>query len=99
VCPPVTVLDDVQLLPGMHLLVLWCTTRQQNSCHASCAIKPVAAQALRNYLSANAGALFRAYPGPWQVLRRYAENKLQVVHTQDDMPTLKQVACDILPDS
>lgn len=82
----------------MHLLVLWCTTRQQISCHASCT-KPVAAQALWSYLSANAGALFRAYPGPWQVLRRYAEDNLQVVHTQDDMPTLKQVACDILPDS
>ena len=44
----------------------------------------------------HAGALFRAYPGPWQVLRRDREG-LRVVHTQDTMPSLKEVALEILP--
>jgi Domain of unknown function (DUF1995) len=46
-----------------------------------------------------AGVLFRCYPGPWQVMRRYAEDDMRVVHTQDTMPTLKQVAIDILPNA
>lgn len=34
-----------------------------------------------------------------QVLRRYGDGSMQVVHTQDDMPTLKEVALTILPNS
>ena len=46
-----------------------------------------------------AGVLFRAYPGPWQVLRGSPldPQNLHVIHTQDTMPTLKEVALDILP--
>lgn len=43
-----------------------------------------------------AGALFRVYPEPWQVLRR-DRGGLRVVHTQEEMPSLKEVALDILP--
>jgi hypothetical protein len=48
-----------------------------------------------------AGALFRAYPGPWQVLRRNPlnEDDMRVVWTGDKRPTLKQVALEILPNS
>ena len=42
-----------------------------------------------------AGVLFRAYPEPWQVLSRRADS-LQLVHTQDTMPALKDVALNIL---
>ena len=42
--------------------------------------------------------LFRAYPGPWQVLRRRRDTgALEVVHTQEDYPGIKTVALDILP--
>ena len=46
--------------------------------------------------SVDAGVLFRAYPDPWQVLRRY-NDRLELVHTQDTMPELKEVALKILP--
>ena len=58
---------------------------------------------LRTYpewrLLQNAGVLFRAYPGPWQVLRGspLEPQSLQVIHTQESMPTLKEVALEILP--
>lgn len=34
-----------------------------------------------------------------QVLRRYGDGSMQVVHTQDEMPTLKEVALTLLPNS
>ncbi len=43
-----------------------------------------------------AGALFRAYPGDWQVYRRDRDG-LRLVHTQKTMPSLKEVALEILP--
>lgn len=43
------------------------------------------------FLCCAAGALFRVYPGPWQVLRR-DRNGLRVVHTQETMPSLKEVS-------
>ena len=47
------------------------------------------------------GLLFRAYPGPWQVLRRNPKDlsEKRVVWTGDTMPSLKQVALEILPGS
>lgn len=45
-----------------------------------------------------AGVLFRCYPGPYVVMRRYQDD-LRVVHTQETMPTLKQVAVEILPNA
>ncbi|KAM7493813.1 hypothetical protein LguiB_028422 [Lonicera macranthoides] len=36
------------------------------------------------------------YPGPWKVLRK-AKNKYVCVHQQETMPSLKEVALDILP--
>jgi hypothetical protein len=58
--------------------------------HSACLIRSLARRA---------GTLFRAYPGPWQVLRGTPldPSSFRVIHTQDDMPTLKQVALDILP--
>ena len=52
-----------------------------------------------NLCLVTAGVLFRCYPGPWQVMRRHAEDDLRVVHTQESMPTLKQVAIEILPNA
>jgi hypothetical protein len=48
-----------------------------------------------------AGALFRAYPGPWQVLRRSPIDPEQTVcvWSSQERPSLKQVALEILPNS
>lgn len=48
-----------------------------------------------------AGALFRCYPGPWQVLRRDPSDPwdLAVVEVRDKMPSLKEVSLEILPRS
>jgi len=52
---------------------------------------------IHNFKGSKGGILFRCYPGPWQVLRRTDDDGgTQVVHTQDNLPTLKQVALDIL---
>ncbi|KAH7621997.1 hypothetical protein Ndes2526B_g02822 [Nannochloris sp. 'desiccata'] len=55
-----------------------------------------AAYYLHNFKGAGGGALFRAYPGPWQVLLRLQEG-MRVVHTQEERPSLKQVALEFLP--
>eukprot|EP00897_Mesotaenium_endlicherianum_P010843 jgi/Mesen1/9788/ME000007S09850 len=47
---------------------------------------------LHNFKGRSGGKLFRVYPGPWQVLRGEV-----CIHTQEKMPTLKEVALDILP--
>lgn len=39
---------------------------------------------------------FRSYPGPWKVLRR-VRGRYICLHQQEEMPSLKQVALDILP--
>ena len=42
--------------------------------------------------------LFRAYPGPFQVLLRNREDgTMRCVHTTDTFPGLRAVATDILP--
>ncbi|KAL2234620.1 UNVERIFIED_CONTAM: hypothetical protein Sindi_1194200 [Sesamum indicum] len=51
---------------------------------------------IHNFKGRNAGVLFRCYPGPWKVLRK-VRNKYYSVHEQEDMPSLKQVALEILP--
>eukprot|EP01026_Neomeris_dumetosa_P081856 TRINITY_DN92749_c0_g1_i4.p2 TRINITY_DN92749_c0_g1~~TRINITY_DN92749_c0_g1_i4.p2 ORF type:complete len:293 (+),score=47.79 TRINITY_DN92749_c0_g1_i4:3-881(+) len=54
---------------------------------------------IHNFKGSKPGTLFRAYPGPWKVYRRnnFDFEDTKVVHSQDDMPTLKSVALDILP--
>lgn len=54
---------------------------------------------IHNFKGSRPGALFRAYPGPWQVLRRNPVDPLEtrVIWTNDKMPTLRQVAMEILP--
>eukprot|EP00803_Ostreobium_quekettii_P010762 evm.model.scf_1809.2 EVM.evm.TU.scf_1809.2 scf_1809:10936-14172(+) len=52
---------------------------------------------IHNFKGSKGGALFRCYPGPWQVLRRDDSGDLEVVEVRDDMPSLKEVALDILP--
>uniref|UniRef100_A0A7S0MRW1 DUF1995 domain-containing protein n=1 Tax=Pyramimonas obovata TaxID=1411642 RepID=A0A7S0MRW1_9CHLO len=53
---------------------------------------------IHNFKGSRGGILFRAYPGPWQVLKRTNEDGDTVcIHTQDTMPTLKEVALEILP--
>ncbi|KAL5550851.1 hypothetical protein UlMin_001027 [Ulmus minor] len=51
---------------------------------------------IHNFKGRNGGTLFRCYPGPWKVLRRVG-NKYFCIHQQESMPSLKEVALDILP--
>ncbi|CAO2838086.1 unnamed protein product [Amaranthus hypochondriacus] len=53
---------------------------------------------IHNFKGRNGGTLFRRYPGPWQVLRRAGKmgNKYICVHERETMPSLKEVALDIL---
>ena len=51
---------------------------------------------IHNFKGAGGGAVFRCYPGPWQVLLRMQDG-MMVVHTQEERPTLKEVALEILP--
>ncbi|KAJ0719523.1 putative protein LOW PSII ACCUMULATION 3 [Helianthus annuus] len=51
---------------------------------------------IHNFKGRNGGTLFRCYPGPWKVLRRMG-SRYVCVHQQEKMPTLKEVALDILP--
>jgi len=39
----------------------------------------------------------RCYPGPWKVLRRVRTGKYVCLHQQNSMPSLKEVALEILP--
>jgi hypothetical protein len=55
---------------------------------------------IHNFKGAGGGILFRSYPGDWQVLVRGSSSNrdtTEVVHTQATMPSLKEVALDILP--
>ncbi|KAL9328454.1 hypothetical protein ACSQ67_003457 [Phaseolus vulgaris] len=40
---------------------------------------------------------FLCYPGPWKVLRRVGTRKYVCLHQQNSMPSLKEVALEILP--
>ncbi|MED6179503.1 hypothetical protein PIB30_001799 [Stylosanthes scabra] len=51
---------------------------------------------IHNFKGRKGGTLFRCYPGPWKVLR-YLGSKYICVHQQDTMPSLKEVALEILP--
>ncbi|KAD5508076.1 hypothetical protein E3N88_15779 [Mikania micrantha] len=51
---------------------------------------------IHNFKGRNGGTLFRCYPGPWKVLRRMG-SRYVCVHQQEEMPSLKEVALDILP--
>ncbi|KAL9268409.1 hypothetical protein AKJ16_DCAP11725 [Drosera capensis] len=53
---------------------------------------------IHNFKGQNGGTLFRCYPGPWKVLRKFG-NKRTCIHQQDTMPSLKEVALNILPSS
>lgn len=51
---------------------------------------------IHNFKGRNGGVLFRCYPGPWKVLRKVKTGYI-CVHQQEEMPSLKEVALDILP--
>jgi hypothetical protein len=51
---------------------------------------------VHNFKGQGAAALFRVYPGPWQVLVR-THDGMRVVHTQEQRLSLREVALDILP--
>lgn len=53
---------------------------------------------IHNFKGTRPGALFRAYPGPWQVLRRNPMDPEETVciWTGEQRPSLKEVALDIL---
>lgn len=40
--------------------------------------------------------VYRCYPGPWRVLRKVRSSYI-CLHEQESMPSLKEVALDILP--
>ncbi|KAK9985182.1 hypothetical protein SO802_034707 [Lithocarpus litseifolius] len=50
---------------------------------------------IHNFKGRNGGILFRCYPGPWKVLRKVG-SKYICLHQQEVMPSLKEVALDIL---
>ncbi|RZC73941.1 hypothetical protein C5167_049422 [Papaver somniferum] len=50
---------------------------------------------IHNFKGRNGGTLFRCYPGPWKVLRQL-NGKYVCLHQQKTMPSLKEVALDIL---
>ncbi|KAL7182387.1 hypothetical protein ACSBR1_041153 [Camellia fascicularis] len=51
---------------------------------------------IHNFKGFNGGTLFRCYPGQWKVLRKI-RGKYVCLHQQEAMPSLKEVALDILP--
>lgn len=51
---------------------------------------------IHNFKGRLGGTLFRAYPGPWQVLRKVNGEYICLLE-RDSMPSLKEVALDILP--
>ncbi|XP_021833166.1 protein LOW PSII ACCUMULATION 3, chloroplastic [Prunus avium] len=53
---------------------------------------------IHNFKGRNGGTLFRCYPGPWKVFRK-VRNRYVCLHQQEAMPSLKEVALDILPSS
>ncbi|KHN41719.1 hypothetical protein glysoja_003459 [Glycine soja] len=52
---------------------------------------------IHNFKGRNGGTLFRCYPGLWKVLRRVGNRKYVCLHQQNSMPSLKEVALEILP--
>lgn len=51
---------------------------------------------IHNFKGRLGGTLFRAYPGPWKVLQK-KNGEYTCVLERDTMPSLKEVALDILP--
>ncbi|KAL3500067.1 hypothetical protein ACH5RR_039160 [Cinchona calisaya] len=51
---------------------------------------------IHNFKGQKGGVLFRCYPGLWKVLRRTRKGYVRL-HQQEVMPSLKEVALDILP--
>uniref|UniRef100_A0A2P2K2L1 DUF1995 domain-containing protein n=2 Tax=Rhizophora mucronata TaxID=61149 RepID=A0A2P2K2L1_RHIMU len=51
---------------------------------------------IHNFKGRNGGTLFRCYPGPWKVIRK-VRNTYICLHQQEVMPSLQEVALDILP--
>ncbi|XP_010940825.1 protein LPA3 [Elaeis guineensis] len=51
---------------------------------------------VHNFKGRNGGTLFRSYPGPWTVLRKIGGRYI-CLHQQEEMPSLKEVALNILP--
>ncbi|XP_050131545.1 uncharacterized protein LOC126607886 isoform X3 [Malus sylvestris] len=51
---------------------------------------------IHNFKGRHGGTLFRSYPGPWKVFRK-VRNGYVCLHQQEAMPSLKEVALDILP--
>jgi len=51
---------------------------------------------LQNFKGATGGAIFRAYPGPYQIFSRTRAG-FSLVETREEMPSLKEVALEVLP--
>ena len=82
-------MQQLGLVPGVLEILI---AMLPIACYMHCT---VAFKEVHKLVCLSAGVLFRAYPDPWQVLRRQRD-RLQLVHTQDTMPVLKHVALNIL---
>jgi hypothetical protein len=57
-----------------------------------------AAYYVHNFKGSRPATLFREYPSPWQLwLRDPGAGKAVLVHEQEERPSLKEVALNILP--
>ncbi|PNH10484.1 hypothetical protein TSOC_002810, partial [Tetrabaena socialis] len=58
----------------------------------------ITAYYIHNFKGTRPATLFRCYPGPWQLLRRDRQgNVADVLWSSEKMPSLKEVALEILP--
>lgn len=51
---------------------------------------------IKNFKGSTGGAIFRAYPGPYQIYSRTRAG-FHLVETRNEMPSLREVALQVLP--
>ena len=56
-----------------------------------------AAYYVHNFKGARPAALFREYPGPWQLYKRARDGSVALARELEARPTLKEVALEMLP--
>lgn len=52
---------------------------------------------VHNFKGSKPAALYRCYPGPWQVLRRHGNGEMEVLLELQERPSLREVAMELLP--
>jgi hypothetical protein len=72
-------------------------TSQHPPPEISCPIPPdPGAPCPQNFKGATGGAIFRCYPGPYQIYSRTAAG-FSLVEERQEMPSLKEVSLEVLP--